>query len=195
MNELAKVISTIEVAIRYLLTGAVVSAVGALSMSDYYHWFAQAAKNETAAAAVITVSGFVAFTSYRLVLWTLGDALAWKAGWSAPSLLHRKGVAYDRPYAHFLQWRYSGDINDALGGYLTLRWAVAHFASVSGFALLLASFLHQDTSWVSAHYVLVCSVGSASFGLGLWQCAFFYRVERDLCNTPAANNEKEKNRA
>lgn len=183
MNELAKVIATIEVATRYLLTGAVVSAVFTLGMPDYRHWFAWAAENEPATAAMIAVSGFVAFTSYRVVLWTLGDALAWRAGWSVPSLLHRKGVAYDKPYVHFLRWRYSNVINDALGGYLTFRWTVAHLASVSGIALLFASFPHQDNSWVSEHYVFLTSAGAASLCLGLWQCAFFYRAERDLCTT------------
>nr|WP_143023863.1 hypothetical protein [Pseudomonas benzenivorans] len=183
MDTLTKLISTIEIAIRYLLTGAVVSAVVTLSCAEYWRWFAWAAENEAMTAIIVTAVGFVAFTLYRLVLWTAGDAIAWKLGWSVPSLLHRNGKAYDEPYAHFLKWRYSGAVGDALGGYLAFRWAVAHFASVSGVTLFAASLLNQEASWVSEYAVSIGVLGVACFSLGFWQCAFFYRVERNLCSS------------
>lgn len=195
MDTLARLISTIEVAIRYLLTGAVVSAVMIFSSAEYLNGLAWVAENETMTAIIVTAIGFIAFTFYRLLLWTVGDAIAWKLGWSAPSLLHRKGKAYDEPYVHFLKWRYSGAINDALGGYLSFRWAVAHFASVSGITLFLASFLNQDASLVSAYPVIIRAFGIACSSLGFWQCSFLYRVERNLCRSAAPYKEKQPNDA
>ena len=183
MDTLTKLISTIEVAIRYLLTGAVISTIVTLSNTEYCHWIAWAAENELIAAAIVTVVGFVSFTFYRLVLWMIGDAIAWKLGWSVPSLLHTNGRAYDEPYTFFLKWRYSGAINAGLSGYLAFRWAVAHFISVSGTALFFASLLNQESSFVSAHATLVGALGITCFILGLWQCAFLYRVERNLCSS------------
>lgn len=125
-------------------------------------------------AVIVIAVGFIAFSFYRLRLWTVGDAIAWKLGWSAPSLLHRNGKAYDEPYVHFLKWKYSAAVNDALVGYLSFRWAVAHFVCVSGIALLLASFLNQLGSLVPAYPVIIRGIGAACVSLGFWQCAFLY---------------------
>lgn len=181
METLTKLISTIEIAIRYLLTGIVVSTIATLSFSGYHQIIDWAIKNELIAAAIITAAGFTSFTFYRLLLWIVGDAIAWKLGWSVPSTLHTKGLAYDEPYAFFLKWRYSGVINTELSGYLAFRWAAAHFVSVSGMTLLIASVLNQEASYLSAHSILFGVMGGFSLMLGLWQCAFLYRVERDLC--------------
>lgn len=183
METLTKLISTIEIAIRYLLTGIVVSTVATLSISEYHHLINWAIKNELVAAAIITAAGFASFTFYRLLLWIIGDAIAWKFGWSVPSTLHTNGLAYDEPYAFFLKWRYSGAINNELSGYLAFRWAAAHFVSISGMTLLIASLFNQEASYLSAHTIFVGVMGGICLTLGLWQCAFLYRVERNLCSS------------
>lgn len=111
MDTLTKLISTIEIAIRYLLTGTVISAIATLSTNEYQGLINWAVKNELVAAAAITAVGFASFTFYRLALWIVMDAIAWKLRWSVPSLLHTNGITYDEPYAFFLKWRYSGAIN------------------------------------------------------------------------------------
>lgn len=181
METLTKLISTIEIAIRYLLTGIVVSTVATLSTSEYHHLINWAVKNELVAAAIITAAGFASFRFYRLLLWIIGDAAAWRFGLSVPSILRTNGLSYDEPYAFFLKWRYSGEINNELSGYLTFRWAAAHFVSISGAALLIASLLNQEASFFSEHTKFIGATGVISLTLGLWQCAFLYRVERDLC--------------
>nr|WP_143023919.1 hypothetical protein [Pseudomonas benzenivorans] len=180
MDTLTKLISTIEIAIRYLLTGTVISAIAILSINEYQSLTDWAVKNELVAAAAITAVGFVSFTLYRLALWIVLDAIAWKLRWSVPSLLHTNGMTYDEPYAFFLKWRYSGTINHELSGYLAFRWAAAHFVSVSGLALCFASLLNQEASLLSAHAILARALGLIFLILGLWQCAFLYRVERNL---------------
>lgn len=69
MDALTKLISTIEIAIRYLLTGAVISAATVLSTAEYRYFISWATENELIAAVAITTVGFIAFTFYRLVLW------------------------------------------------------------------------------------------------------------------------------
>ena len=180
MDTLTKLISTIEIAIRYLLTGTVISAVATLSTNEYQGLTNWAVTNELVAAAAITAVGFASFTFYRLALWIVMDAIAWKLRWSVPSLLHTNGITYDEPYAFFLKWRYSGAINHELSGYLAFRWAAAHFVSISGLALFIASLLNQEASFLSAHAILARVLGFIFLILGLWQCAFLYRVERNL---------------
>jgi hypothetical protein len=191
VDALTKLISTIEIAIRYLLTGAVISAATVLSTAEYRYFISWGTENELIAAVAITTVGFIAFTFYRLVLWVIGDAIAWKRGWSVPSLLHTNGRTYDKPYAFFLEWRHSGAINDSLSGYLAFRWAVAHFASISGIALLAASLSNQEASYLSSHAISIGIFGFICTTLGLWQCAFLYRVERNLCsNMPTPNSNR-----
>lgn len=180
MDTLTKLISTIEIAIRYLLTGTVISVITILSINEYQSLTDWAVKNELVATAAITAVGFISFTFYRLALWIVMDAIAWKLRWSVPSLLYTNGIAYDEPYAFFLKWRYSGAINHELSGYLAFRWAAAHFVSVSGLALCFASLFNQEASLLSAYTILARALGLIFLILGLWQCAFLYRVERNL---------------
>lgn len=178
---IGKLVSRIEIAIRYLLTGSVVSLLVVFARTDYESVLKSAAEKETISAGIAIFAGFIAFTLYRLVLWTLGDFIAWKIGWSAPSVFPHKGLGYDKPYVSFLKWRQSDAVNDRLGGYLTYRWAVAHFASVAGIAAILGAYLSQSGSFLQAHMSLTYSLGLAALGFGMWQTSFLYRVERNLC--------------
>lgn len=180
MDTLAKLISSLEIAIRYLLTGAVVSVLVVLSTEKSTAVFSSAATHLAASAFVVTTSGFAAFTVYRLLFWFVGDAIAWHFGLSAPCVFEGRN-GYDEPYAQFLRWRHSDKVVEALGGYLTYRWAVAHFVSLTGASLVLSSMLSQPASPISQHSCAVAISGLVLWALGIWQSFFFYRVERNLC--------------
>jgi uncharacterized membrane protein YdfJ with MMPL/SSD domain len=181
MDLLSKIASSLETAIRYLLTGTIVSLATLLARTDGNGFMAWVAMNIPLTIVVVAISGFASFTFYRLCLWTFGDAVAWYFGLSAPTKYVKNGCSYSAPYAKFLIWRHSSALSPSLSGYLTYRWSVAHFSVVAGLTLLLACFFKQVDSWVAAHAVVVALTGTASTVLGAWQIAFLYRVERDLC--------------
>lgn len=181
MDKLISLVSSFEAAIRYLLSGAVIAVIWALSLNNPWPIAQWALSNQIAAASCVVLVGFTAFSIYRLVLWIIGDAIAWKFKASAPAEFFEKGVSYARPYAKFLRWRHSEDLPQSLSGYLTYRWSVAHFAVVSGLAGLVAALCGQSNSLVVdlRYSVLLASLGIAAFGC--FQISFLYRVERELC--------------
>lgn len=181
MDAISKIVTSLEVAIRYLLSGAVVSTLVAMSHTEYPLVLIFVAKEPLIATILVSIVGFIAFTLYRLIMWTVADFIAWKAGWSAPSLLDYEGCWYEKPYVYFLKWRYSGEISDQLHGYLTFRWSVAHFVCLSGISMILATLLSQHGSPIEKYCGLIFSGGLVILALGLWQVFFFFRVERSLC--------------
>lgn len=181
MEKLLTLITSVEAAIRYLLTGAVVTAIWLLSLNDPNPVLCWAQSNQVPAALCVAVIGFTAFTVYRLLFWVVIDPIAWKCKASVPSLFSHEGRGYDRPYAQFLRWRHSKDLPESLSGYLLYRWAVAHFVVVTGLAGILAAWLGQSSSFVASwrSYFVVPSL--VFIILGIWQCFFLFRVERELC--------------
>ncbi|MBD3647445.1 MAG: hypothetical protein HUJ31_08360 [Pseudomonadales bacterium] len=182
MNELARLVTNLEIAIRYLLTGVVVTSLLILSIENGLLVLRWMQDNLVATGALTAAMGFITFSLYRMFFWTLADFIAWKAGLSAPSLYGSEGFLYDRPYSMFLKWRRDGKaLSEDISGYLTYRWAVSHFSSVSGFSAVIAASLSQPEAPISSYSCYVLAFGWLIVGLGLWQSFFLFRVERNLC--------------
>lgn len=181
MDKLISLVSSLEAAIRYLLSGAVIATILVMSLNDPRTIFQWALSNQVPTALCVALIGFTAFSIYRLVLWVVFDFIAWKLNASAPAEFFVEGVSYAKPYAKFLRWRHSEDLPQSLSGYLTYRWSVAHFALVSGLAGLVAALSGQSNSVIVdlRCWVLLVSFSVAAFGF--WQISFLYRVERELC--------------
>lgn len=188
MDKLLSLISSVESAIRHLLSGAVIATIWVLSRKDAACIVVQALDHLGFAAACVVVIGFAVFSIYRLALWILGDCIAFREKWSAPAFLSKEfkesDRGYARPYARFLEWRYWDEppMPDKLSGYLNYRWSVAHFAVVSAAACLIISFwFAQDGSHLDDYSCIARLVGLAVFVFGLVQVRFLYNVERELC--------------
>jgi hypothetical protein len=181
MGKLISLVSSLEAAIRYLLSGALIAVIWMISLNDPWTILQMALSNQVPAGLCVALIGFTAFSIYRLFLWVVGDFIAWKCKASAPILFFEEGVSYPKPYTKFLRWRHSEDLPQSLSGYLTYRWSVAHFAVVSGLTGLFASLAGQSNSVMVdlRCWVLPVSLSVAAFGL--WQISFLYRVERELC--------------
>lgn len=181
MDKLISLVSSLEAAIRYLLSGAVIATIWMTSLNDPWAILQLALSNQVPAALCVAVIGFTAFSIYRLFLWVVGDFIAWICKASAPTLFFEEGVRYPKPYANFLRWRHSEDLPQSLSGYLTYRWSVAHFAIVSGLAGFIAALSGQSNSIIVDLRcgVLIVSLIVAAFGF--LQISFLYRVERELC--------------
>lgn len=180
MNLIEKAISSLELAIRYLLTGAVVAVLFVFRLSDYKGILSIAESNEVTTTLVVVLVGMATFSIYRIFFWTAGDFIAWKLKWSAPSLHESSNRCYDGPYTKFLWWRHEGCLTDRISDYLTYRWSVAHFASISGIALLLEILTAETGSHIANYACVVVVCGFLLLALGLWQCSFLWRVERNL---------------
>lgn len=181
MDKLISLVSSLEAAIRYLLSGAVIATIWVMSLNDPWTILQLALSNQVPTALCVALIGFTVFSIYRLVLWVVFDFIAWKLNASAPAEYSVDGVSYAKPYAKFLRWRHSEDLPQSLSGYLTYRWSVAHFALVSGLAGLVAALIGQSNSVMVdlRCWVLPASLIVAVFGLR--QIFFLYRVERELC--------------
>jgi len=55
-----------------------------------------------------------------MLFWFAGDAIAWKCGWSVPSIFYHQDPWYDKPYTNFLEWKYSEKANNNLLGLLNI---------------------------------------------------------------------------
>lgn len=183
MDSLGNLFSNFTYIIRYILTGAVVSTVVVLSKSNWMRLLTWASVNQLASFAIIVSVGFLVFTLFRVLSWTILDSLTWHTGLSAPSIISPPRCigyfcwiiprcSYALPYAHFVTWRYSREFSKRLSGYLRMRWSVAHFVLLFGITLLLASQLAQHLSPVSSNAWLVLALGLVCFVLGIWQCLF-----------------------
>jgi hypothetical protein len=184
-----RLVNNIDLLIRYLMTGIVVSAALLASRADGLDLLEIfAAHPELSGVAVITI-GFCAFTLYRVIAWAILDGFFWLTKQSAPSIFTaKKACGYHAPFAKFVEWRYSGKVSDGLGGYLTYRWAVIHFLLVSTTSIAIASYISQCGSWLHTYANRAPYLASPFFCLALWQFWFLLRVERELCrkdNPPA----------
>lgn len=177
---LAKLVGSIERALRYVLSGFVLSALVLFSMRQVPQAVSELQENLLAALFIVAMLGFGAFTVYRLILWTLLDYIAWKCKWSAPSIEKVDGRSYAELYARFLLWRHDPALNQSLSGYLTYRWSAAHFVTLSGIVAVVVAPLAQAGSLVARYYLVVLIAGIASIGIGLWQLVFLFRTEKAL---------------
>jgi len=189
LDKLLSLFSSLESAIRHLLSGAVIATIWFLSRKDPACIVSQMLDHLGFAIACVVVIGVAAFSIYRLVLWIIGDCIAFRLGWSAPALLSKEfkesDRGYTRPYAQFLEWRYwdKPGMPDKLSGYLNYRWSVAHLAVVSASACLFISFwFTQAGSLLDNSSCLARTVALAVLVLGLVQVRFLYNVERELCD-------------
>lgn len=181
MDKVLSLISSVEAAIRYLLSGAVIAVLALLSVDDPGTFVAWGVANQAIAALCVLFGGFTAFSIYRLILWTIGDCIAWQFGLSAPTLYPSAGDRYARPYSRFLRWRHSDDLPQSLSGYLNFRWSVAHFVNVSALAGFVAAYFAQSQSIIGSKEIATVVISLLIFAFGVFQVAFLYRVERELC--------------
>jgi hypothetical protein len=175
--------NSIELAIRYLMTGFVVGFAVWMSCSrpdEFTEWAVE--KPELTGIAALA-AGFTAFIIYRLFFWIFADGLFWFFKVSAPALYRHPGPGYHAPFADFLIWRYSGVLKEQLSGYLTYRWSVVHFVIVSASVLGFASLLSAPTARVAGYAPYVEFGSVVTFVLAIWQFHFLLRVERELCRT------------
>ena len=177
----AKVVGTVEGALRYILTGFVLSGLVLSSFQQIPTAIRDLPDDPLPALFVVAMIGFAAFTVYRLVAWTLLDYAAWKLGLSVPSLQTRKGWSYAEPYARFLRWRYDPSFNERLSGYLTYRWAAVHFCMFSGIAAVVTALMSQAGSPLSRHCAVVSLAGAVLVVIGISQTCFLFRTEKALC--------------
>lgn len=180
MDKLAGLISSIELSIRYLLSGVVVYAIYLLGLFDPSAHIEWVDKQPLLAAFVAGAVGFTAYSLYRILFWVVGDSAAWWLRLSAPSLDRNRSWLYHGAYARFLLWRRKSSFDEALNGYLHYRWAGVHFTYIVTLALWVALVYRENDSLIAQwqYHVLV---GSATlFVVAVWQSSFLFRVERAL---------------
>lgn len=86
MDKLIGLVGNIEQAIRYFLIGVAIVGLILLAQADPTSFRKWGEANLLLAAGLTVAIGVVTYSLYRLAWWTIGDWLAWIAGWSAPSL-------------------------------------------------------------------------------------------------------------
>lgn len=180
MDKLLGFLANLEAAIRYLLTGAIVSALWVGSRAAPDIWLKWVQEHQLLAAAVVLALGTSWFAVYRVVFWLLGDYAALWAKLSGPSAVCIKGQRYPGPLAAFLSWRYSEKVAPALGGYLAYRWAISHFSVAIGLALLAAVSWREPGSFVDAHEGVFLFLVPVCVLFGLAQCCLLFAVEKEL---------------
>jgi hypothetical protein len=186
MEKLLELIKSIELAIRYLLSGAAIVAVYLLGLSDPVQCLGWISDHEAITGFITIAIGFAAYSIYRLAFYVFGDCLAWRRGWSAPAI--DRTLSYPEAYAKFLLWRQGGDSRDNkilerhLDRYLNYRWAVVHFSFILAGTLIFAlvnaesgSFIRTWRGWeVSLLVLLICLI------CAIHQCRFLFQLERNL---------------
>ena len=183
MDKLAGLITNIELAIRYLLSGTAVYAIYLLGLSNpcpHITWIAQ---HPLPSAFVTIALGFTIYSIYRTVFWVVGDGLAFQFNLSAPSLTKDKNKSqylYHAPYTKFLLWRREDKFDEKLNGYLHYRWAVTHFILIVALLLAFALINCEPKSIIDTWRCLAKVLMSICFITSLWQCSFLFRVEREL---------------
>jgi len=156
MDKLVGLISNIELAIRYLLSGLTVCTIFLLGLTKpgpYLQWIIQ---HSLLTFFISAALGFVIYSFYLL---------------------------YHDAYSQFLQWRRSGKFTERLNGYLHYRWALVHYVLIVGLALLFALIYREPGSIVDKWQCKVVMFTIVCFVAGLWQCSFLFRVERELYRT------------
>lgn len=194
MPAIANIISSLETAIRYLLTGATVVVIAVLSRDDYGGFLAWGVFHPQSTLLASAFAGFLAFTVYRMAFWVVGDGIGFIFGWSAPSanFLEELGCRYDKRYAVFLEWRQSVDSKASYNGYLSYRWAAAHYCLLTSICLFAAGCLSSPGSWIKNHDCGVLSTGLGLLILGSAQVFFLFLVERTLFERWKKEEERKK---
>ena len=193
MDKLVGLISNIELAIRYLLSGLAVCTIFLLGLTKpgpYLQWIIQ---HSLLTFFISAALGFAIYSFYRILFFIVGDGFAWMFKLSAPSLDKGKSLLYHDAYSQFLQWRRSGKFTEELNGYLHYRWAVVHYVLIVGLALLCALIYREQGSIVDKWQCKVVMLTIACFVAGLWQCSFLFRVERELYRTEREHREHGDN--
>ena len=175
-------ISNIEQAIRYLVSGAMLVAVWLLALADPGTPIRWAEKNTLLAVSVIAVTGFLGYTLYRTSCWLLVDRIAWSFRWSAPAiaLSSADGHGYARPYAEFVRWRQSADVPERVSSYLFSRWAKSHLVLMSALAVGAALVFRQDSSFVAKNLILTSVICGWCAVVAVYNVGFLLRVEHYL---------------
>lgn len=93
MDKLISLVSSLEAAIRYLLSGAVIATIWVMSLNDPWTILQLALSNQVPTALCVALIGFTVFSIYRLVLWVVFDFIAWKLNASAPAEYSVDGVS------------------------------------------------------------------------------------------------------
>ncbi len=180
MDKLAGLISNLELAIRYLLSGVAVYAIYLLGLCDPAPHIEWIGKQPIQAAFASVAVGFTVYSLYRIIFWVVGDGAAWLSGISAPSLERGTSIFYHNAYANFLLWRRKADFDEALNGYLHYRWAVVHFTYIVTFALWFAIANHEPHSLIEQWQWYAAISSSVLIVAAIWQSSFLFRVEREL---------------
>ncbi len=198
-DQLTSIFHTTEQAIRHLLSGFVVTAVSLLSIANPKPIFVFGTENPIIALTGIGVVGFLVYSIYRIASWAIIDCIAFYLGLSAPAVERpkkpgKKGspdfvkrvrewlafLSYSDPYALFLLWRYESNSGEKIDGYLSYRWAVAHFAMITAISLLISKCRHSPESLIDPYSRAAFWIGLIVLAIALWQIAFLFRVERSL---------------
>ena len=181
MDKLAGLITNIELAVRYLLSGIAVYAIYLLGLSNPFPHIAWIAQHALPSAFITFALGFTIYSIYRILFWVIGDALAFHFKLSAPSLNKDKcQYLYHAPYTKFLLWRRVDKFDEKLNGYLHYRWAVTHFTLITALVLAFALFNCEPKSIIDTWPQVTVVLMSICFITSLWQCSFLFRVEREL---------------
>ena len=180
MNNLLNLISDIELAIRYLLSGVAITAIYLFSKQDFVTKWEDICKHQALALFLAGALGFAVFTLYRILYWIIADEVTWWTGVSADSLDRDNSISRPEASARFLQWRRAENFNKSLNGYLHYRWAVVHFTFI--FALALAFFsIHCEPDSLMKKWSCCGGIASIIFIIAaLRQSWFLFRVEKAL---------------
>ncbi|MGB3976287.1 MAG: hypothetical protein WBM02_00185 [bacterium] len=210
MNKLLNLISDIELAIRYLLSGVAITAIYLFSLSgeNLEKRWDLISEHQALALFLVGALGFAVYTLYRILYWIIADEVAWWTYSSAATLDRKKlilknftGTKVQKlkgflrqflrhfPYAKFLQWRRAENFNKSLNGYLHYRWAVVHFTFI--FALTLRYFIShcEFGSLIRTHESNALIAWRVFIVAAIWQSWFLFRVEKALYSD---SREKEK---
>lgn len=180
MDKLTELISNLELAIRYLLSGVAIYAIYLLGLCDPVPQIKWIGEQPVLAAFVAGSVGFTAYSLYRIVFWVAGDGVAWLLRISAPSLDRGTSKLYHGAYASFLLWRRKAGFDEALNGYLHYRWAVVHFAYIVTFALWFALANREAHSLIEQWKCYAVTASAVLLVVAVWQSSFLFRVEREL---------------
>lgn len=181
MNDwFTQALASIELVIRYLVSGAAVYAIYVLSVADTAARLTWVQNHLPLAAFIATAAGFVAYSFYRATFWIIGDGVGWLLGLSAPSLVRKDSKLYAAAYAEFLEWRRDPGLHAPLSNYLHYRWAVVHFLYILGFALLHSLVWREAQSVIDQWPRYAGVVMAGALGISTWQASFLFRVEREL---------------
>lgn len=186
MDRFFNMITNIEQAIRYLLSGIVVCAIYIGSIRDVTQGIEWIRSNALLSLFISGAVGFTVYSIYRILFNVIGDGIAWHANISAPALEknrpdeNNEPISYATAYSRFLLWRRNKDFDESLNGYLHYRWALVHFCFITSIALFIALLLKHNESLIASHCCLFLFLATFCFFCSLLQCKHLFMVEKEL---------------